>query len=52
MVKYYLQSIYGFRIETTKEDYYSKRRRKGARELISYNNGRRSMRILKDWQKK
>lgn len=50
-MKYYLESFSGARRLTTKEDYYSKRRRKNTRELILYQNGAKTGRILKNWQK-
>ena len=45
-MKYYIKNTYGFRREISKEEYYSKRRRKDAHESICYQNGYRSSRTL------
>jgi len=46
-MKYYIQNQYGFRHAVSKDEYYSKRRRKNAHEVICYQNGYRSSRTLR-----
>lgn len=46
-MKYYIQNQYGFRLEISKQEFYSKRRRKNAHESICTTNGYISSRTLK-----
>lgn len=46
-MKYYIKNSFGFLTEISKEKFYSLRRRKSVREIVSYNNDVRVARILK-----